>query len=328
MLTDEWDVFISHASEDKDAVARPLASLLRQSGVRVWLDETELMLGDSLRQKIDEGLSKCRFGIVVLSPVFFAKRWPQRELDGLFAREGSGDKHILHVWHHVDEQYIAARSPLLAGRLGVTTTLGLGPVWRAVCDALKEQRVRLRSERMNDLSVSDAIALIKERDYFEAEWNPNGKGLACEFRDIRTEDREWLVLDSLTGLTWQRDGRECLRHDQAEALLQDMNAARFGGFEDWRMPTLDEALAIVQPLRQGKLTVEQVFDIPDIGMSSATLLDPQRHVDPVFGRSIVTMWTGDGFAKHNGSWIVGLNKGVCAPLGHGQIEMAGLRAVR
>ena len=68
--TKEYDVFISHASEDKEAVVRPLANALRQKGVRVWYDEFELKIGDSLRRKIDQGLSKSRFGIVVISRSF------------------------------------------------------------------------------------------------------------------------------------------------------------------------------------------------------------------------------------------------------------------
>jgi hypothetical protein len=94
-----WDLFISHASEDKDSVARPLADLLRRGGARVWPDTHELTVGDSLIEKIDEGLSSSRFGAVVLSPAFFGKHWPRRELSGLRAREESDRKTILPIWH-------------------------------------------------------------------------------------------------------------------------------------------------------------------------------------------------------------------------------------
>jgi hypothetical protein len=67
-----WDVFISHASEDKADVARPLCELLTQAGLTVWLDENELRMGDTLRTKIDNGLANCRYGVVVLSEAFFA----------------------------------------------------------------------------------------------------------------------------------------------------------------------------------------------------------------------------------------------------------------
>ena len=54
----EHDVFISHASEDKDAIVRPLANALVNEGLDVWYDEFALHIGDSLRQKIDRGLAK------------------------------------------------------------------------------------------------------------------------------------------------------------------------------------------------------------------------------------------------------------------------------
>jgi enamine deaminase RidA (YjgF/YER057c/UK114 family) len=62
----EWDVFISHASEDAESVARPLSNHLAGYGLKVWLDDSELHLGDSLRAKVDAGLTQSRFGIVVL----------------------------------------------------------------------------------------------------------------------------------------------------------------------------------------------------------------------------------------------------------------------
>jgi len=70
---------------DKDEVVRPLAALLRQRSRRVWVDEGEIKCGDSLHQKIDDGLARSRFGLVVLSPAFFGKRWPRVELDLLAA---------------------------------------------------------------------------------------------------------------------------------------------------------------------------------------------------------------------------------------------------
>jgi hypothetical protein len=56
----DYDLFLSHASEDKEAIARPLYSALSAKGISVWFDEAVLEIGDSLRRKIDEGLAKCR----------------------------------------------------------------------------------------------------------------------------------------------------------------------------------------------------------------------------------------------------------------------------
>jgi hypothetical protein len=133
------DLFIAHASEDKQAVVRPLAQMLTSRGWKIWLDELDLTLGDSLSGRIDAALAKTRFGVVVLSPAFFAKDWPQRELSGLAAREiASGAKVILPVWHGIDHEFIAQRSPVLADRLGVKTSSGLERVADEISRALEK----------------------------------------------------------------------------------------------------------------------------------------------------------------------------------------------
>ena len=123
-----WDAFISHASEDTEAVALPLADALTKAGLRVWLDRTELRVGDSLRRKIEEGLAESRFGIVILSKSFLSKDWPQKELDGLMAIEEAGHKVILPVWHEIGKAALAERYPILADRLAADTADGITKV--------------------------------------------------------------------------------------------------------------------------------------------------------------------------------------------------------
>jgi hypothetical protein len=120
----EWDVFISHASEDKDAIATPLAEALRAKGLRVWYDDFALRMGDSLRQSIDRGLAHSRFGVVILSGYFFQKGWPQQELNGLVTREDAG-KVILPVWHGVGFAEVRNYSPMLADRKAAHSKDGL-----------------------------------------------------------------------------------------------------------------------------------------------------------------------------------------------------------
>jgi hypothetical protein len=136
-----WDVFISHASEDRAAVARPLAERLRKRGLRVWLDEQELFVGDSLRRKIDDGLARSRWGVVILSPHFLAKEWPQAELDSLFSREIDGSKVILPVWHQISATELAGKSPLIAARLAVDTKRGIDGVCDAILRATSQETI-------------------------------------------------------------------------------------------------------------------------------------------------------------------------------------------
>ena len=146
------DVFLCHASEDKADVARPLAEALRRRGITVWLDEQELHIGDGLLQKIDEGLRTSDFGAVILSPSFFGKSWPRRELDGLTTRELTGGTVIvLPIWHNVDAIDVSQYSPSLADKLAATTGDGL----ESVADQIAK---RVQLSRSRAAMVRDAAA--------------------------------------------------------------------------------------------------------------------------------------------------------------------------
>lgn len=118
----KYDLFISHASEDKDDFVRPLAEVLKSLGVKVWYDELTLKLGDSLRVSIDRGLVDSKYGVVVLSSSFFAKNWPQYELNGMVAREMNGEKVILPIWHRVTKNEVLEFSPTLADRVALNSS--------------------------------------------------------------------------------------------------------------------------------------------------------------------------------------------------------------
>lgn len=64
----QYDVFVSHAWEDKESFADEFVKELNKLNLRVWYDTSQIKWGDSMRAKIDEGLKKSKFGVVVLSP--------------------------------------------------------------------------------------------------------------------------------------------------------------------------------------------------------------------------------------------------------------------
>lgn len=100
-----------------------MANALTDLGFQIWYDEFTLRVGDSLRKSIDKGLANSRFGIVVLSPDFFAKRWTEYELNGLVAKEMSEDKVVLPIWHRVSKDDVLKYSPTLADKIGLSTAI-------------------------------------------------------------------------------------------------------------------------------------------------------------------------------------------------------------
>lgn len=116
-----YDVFISHASEDKEDLVRPLTNALIARGLKVWFDEMTLKIGDSLRQKIDKGLANSKIGLVVLSPSFIKKGWTNYELDGIVTRAVSGEQVLLPIWHNITKQQVVDFSPSIADKVARST---------------------------------------------------------------------------------------------------------------------------------------------------------------------------------------------------------------
>ena len=122
----KWDFFISHASEDKNDIARPLADMLEELGFSVWLDENQLNVGDSLVDKISQGIANSRYGIIILSKSFFNKKWTKTELNSIFSIEiSSDDNKLLPIWHGINKAIIDEHVPLLSDRLSLNTDDGL-----------------------------------------------------------------------------------------------------------------------------------------------------------------------------------------------------------
>lgn len=122
-VPEEYDVFVSHAFEDKEDFVDDLVAEMRKLDLKVWYDSDKLKWGDSMREKIDRGLSKSKYGIVVLSPNYIAeqKYWTKAELNGLFQVETINGKTILPIWHNLTKKQVVEYSPIIADRKAMTT---------------------------------------------------------------------------------------------------------------------------------------------------------------------------------------------------------------
>jgi hypothetical protein len=136
----QYDVFICHASEDKDDFVRPLAERLRENRIEVWYDEFSLKVGDSIRRAIDIGLAKSRYGIVVLSKSFINKEWPQWELDGLVQRQNTAKANIiLPIWYGITKKEVIAFSASLADKKAVIASKDLNYVVLEILKVVKPE---------------------------------------------------------------------------------------------------------------------------------------------------------------------------------------------
>lgn len=120
----EYDVFISHATEDKITFCDEFVKILQDDyKLNVWYDRDSLEWGDNIRTEIDTGLKKSKFGIAILSKSYFKKYWTNYELEGLFQRESNSSKLLLPIWHDITKQEVQQFSPTLSGKMAMNTAI-------------------------------------------------------------------------------------------------------------------------------------------------------------------------------------------------------------
>ncbi|HAX44538.1 MAG TPA: toll/interleukin-1 receptor domain-containing protein [Bryobacteraceae bacterium] len=208
-----YDAFISHASEDKDDIVRSLAEALQLRRVAIWYDEFSLHVGSSLRRSIDLGLSKSRYGIVVLSPYFFGKSWPEWELDGLVQRQLSGSQRVLlPVWHNVGRTDVAEYSPSLADIVAIPSSLGLDEVVKRLLAAIQPEGSALVTARNLILDYGYEPPVISDDWWLDviegSKWQDDERWnfpiwRMSEHSSVRGENLAWIVMQHL----WQEEAR-------------------------------------------------------------------------------------------------------------------------
>ena len=127
-----YDIFISHASEDKRVVAKPLARTLSSSGLDVWFDDQCLLIGESLLDSINHGLRNSRYGVVVLSQSFFLKDWPRYELEQIPTGQ------VLPIVHGITYKDLSRHAPKIAEKRVLSTKDGLKRICKEIIKVVKE----------------------------------------------------------------------------------------------------------------------------------------------------------------------------------------------
>ena len=167
--------------------------------------------------------------------------------------------------------------------------------------------LRSGSEVMENLSREEGIKMLKERGVFDSEWNKPGKGIEHEYEETIRGGKK-LVIDHATGLTWQQWGSNTGRkYTEAEEFIESLNEQKYAGFNDWRLPTLEEAMSLMKPKKN------------EYGL----------YVDPVFDSMQTWIWTADK-ARAMWEWIVDFHDGNFCSHSHGLDPTAPVyvRAVR
>ena len=144
-----------------------------------------------------------------------------------------------------------------------------------------------RKDPLQDLDEITAQQLIIDNNFYDAYLNPDGEGIPNNLELFELGD-EQLIVDHATGLHWQYSGEYILSFANAVDHVQDLNESAWGGYTDWRLPTLDEAMSLMNPKKENR-----------------------RYVNPVFHKEVTNIWTADMQSSAR-SWQVDYAYGHCS----------------
>ena len=110
----KFDLFISYSHANKEELVEPLVEALQAAGIRVWFDKLAISIGDSITDKINEGLREARFGLIVISKAYFDSNWARRELNAFFKKQITlKKKFVLPLWYQISMEELFDHFPML-----------------------------------------------------------------------------------------------------------------------------------------------------------------------------------------------------------------------
>jgi len=132
--------------------------------------------------------------------------------------------------------------------------------------------------------------MIKWNDYFDRQFNPEGKGIENKF-----QEEDSVIYDAKIDLTWQGGSKFNKQEKWKDALayVDSLNARKYAGYNDWRLPTLEEAMSLMKP----KTLVSKISRIDSL------------YADPLF-KGTPVIWTSNKLSASR-PWYVRFNRGRC-----------------
>ena len=125
---------------------------------------------------------------------------------------------------------------------------------------MSRQKAIFRNEPRS-LSIDKADSMIKKWDFYDKSFNSQGRGFDISYSS-RSIGGDKIVVDRAYGLIWQKGGSlKFLRLDEASEWIKNLNERGFAGFDEWRLPTLEEAMSLIKAEeKRGGLHVDSAFD--------------------------------------------------------------------
>ena len=197
--------------------------------------------------------------------------------------------------------------PVIAGLVVITIANKAACVSRLEKTANHENstiiKTTLRDKTEKGLPPETVQIMLRNKAIFDSRRNPSAPGISHKYE---AQNGETVVYDHATGLMWQQSGsRNDMNYERAKNYISELNREQFAGYIDWRLPTLEEAMSLMEPIQENN----------------------NLHIDQIFDSCQMMIWTSD-FRRDSMSWVVRFDAGYCDYVYNDSNSNYSVRAVR
>lgn len=173
------------------------------------------------------------------------------------------------------QQFTVAKGKVTTVRLR-SQRIAPPPVENKPAASTAAPRYSLRRDKKENLSEEEVKKMLTDNRFFDSDRNKTASGAQNEYEE-RTLEGGKVVIDRATGLMWQQSGSlEYMTYEQAKAYVAQLNRDHFAGFSDWRLPTLEEAMSLMEPKKSGDLYIDAKFDAKQSWIGTADTFSAGR----------------------------------------------------
>jgi hypothetical protein len=293
-------VFISYAREDLE-IAKKLRNDLEKAGINTWLDKEDLLPGQYWKTVIIREIKESSHFIALLSSKALSKEgFVQKELKTaleILDYLPSGRAFVIPARIDDCEPADEKLQDIHWADLFPSYEDGLNKILRVLAPTTKVEPKK--EEPVNQLQTSKPKYQLRKEPIrvsddalkvFKLKISKHGYRIPVEYIQNDFKDNgDGTITDHATGLMWQKSGSyDFLNYEDAKFYIEKLNDDRFSDYKDWRLPTVDEMISLLEPDRQSN------------GM----------YINPLFEKKQFACWTSDQYDTLGGIWIIHLLDGV------------------
>ncbi len=284
-------IFLSYAHEDIE-MAKKIYADLKRYDLNIWFDNESLLGGQNWKHEISKAIQGSEYFLAIISSSSVDKvGYIQNELKlalEILANHPKSKIYMLPVriedctpvdfelhdlhWINLfpDNEY----------------EKGLEKILKVVSPGT----FVIRNEPTK-LSSDDVHEMLRRHGYYECDRNPEGKGISHNYSEQELNGDK-IIYDESTNLMWQQGGSsKYIKYEKVKKWIEELNSKGYAGYKDWRLPTLEEAMSLMEPEARNGMYIDPLFDIKQDWIWTSDLYKG--------GRSAWVVYFGDGGCGFN-----------------------------